>query len=92
MTERSGKNPVWSGMISIRERWSALLLLHRIRWNHLVRIYTSGAAVPSSWSGADCKCMHVQGLTDYADRAIVLALTAVLLALLPSSVKAAVNK
>ena len=36
-------------------------------------------------------CM-VQGLTDYADRAIVLALTAVLLALLPSSVKAAVNK
>ena len=35
-------------------------------------------------------CM-VQGLTDYADRAIVLALTAVLLALLPSSVKAAVN-
>lgn len=34
----------------------------------------------------------VQGLTDYADRAIVLALTAVLLALLPSSVKAAVNK
>ena len=27
-----------------------------------VRIYTSGAAVPSSWSGADCKCMHGSGI------------------------------
>lgn len=35
---------------------------NRIRWNHLVRIYTSGAAVPSSWSGADCKCMHGSGI------------------------------
>ena len=26
------------------------------------RIYTSGAAVPSSWSGADCKCMHGSGI------------------------------
>ena len=27
-----------------------------------IRIYTSGAAVPSSWSGADCKCMHGSGI------------------------------
>ena len=25
-------------------------------------VYTSGAAVPSSWSGADCKCMHGSGI------------------------------
>lgn len=34
----------------------------------------------------------VQGLTDYADRTVVLMLTSVLLMMLPSSVKAMVNK
>lgn len=34
----------------------------------------------------------VQGLTDYADRTVVLMLTSVLLMVLPSSVKAMVNK
>lgn len=34
----------------------------------------------------------VQGLTDYADRTVVLMLTSVLLIMLPSSVKAMVNK
>ena len=34
----------------------------------------------------------VQGLTDYADRAIVLALTVALLAVVPSSIKIAADK
>lgn len=61
--KRSGKNPVWSRNDQYSGNAGQLFYYcNRIRWNHLVRIYTSGAAVPSSWSGADCKCMHGSGI------------------------------
>ena len=55
-----GKILFGAGMI--RNAGQLFYYCNRIRWNHLVRIYTSGAAVPSSWSGADCKCMHGSGI------------------------------
>ena len=58
-----GKNPVWSRNDQYSGNAGQLFdYCDRIRWNHLVRIDTSGAAVPSSWSGADCKCMHGSGI------------------------------